>query len=124
MVVKVFSRMLFAFSALIFLVGGSLHALAFPKASTALSTVSLIPFYSNSFRALWLIDSATLVILAILFAIIAIRPQVISKWAAILVALIPFATAVLIYVFVGSFFAAHMLLGASLAAILGGLMEA
>jgi hypothetical protein len=116
--VKPFSRVLLALSALILVIGGIIHGLAFPKASSALDATDLLPFYANSFRALWLIDSATLVILSIIFITISARPSLFSRWMIIGLALIPAATAALIYTFVGSFFPAHMLAAASLAAII------
>ncbi|HEY3052760.1 MAG TPA: hypothetical protein VGK04_05155 [Thermoanaerobaculia bacterium] len=69
-------------------------------------------------EALWLGDSATLLIVAVFFAAIAARPSMATRPALILVALIPAATAILIYMFVGNFYAGHLLLGASAAALL------
>jgi len=68
----------------------------------------------------WLEDSVVLLVLAIVFAVIAAWPSVATKWVIVLVALIPAATAVLVYHFAGSFIAGHILLAAATLAILGG----
>jgi hypothetical protein len=119
--VKTLPRFLLAFASITLLLGGVIHASAFHKAASALAAVDLPSFYANSFKALWLIDSATLIALAIVFGIITARPLMATRWTVVLLALIPAATAVLIYTFVGRFFPAHMLAVASVAAVLGGL---
>lgn len=119
--VKRFPRFLLAFSALVLVAGGLLHAKAFGGAVSALSAVDLSPFYANSFKALWLIDSATLITLAAVFGFIAARPALATRWIVVLLALIPAATAVLIYTFVGGFLPVYMLAIAAVAAIFGGL---
>lgn len=115
-----FLRILLSISALILAAGAVLHAAAFRKALQALSASNLPVFYANSCKGLWLADASTLFTLAILFACIAARPALSTPLAVALLSLIPAATAVLIYVFVGSFFAAHLLLFAAAAALAGG----
>jgi hypothetical protein len=118
---KMLPRILLAFAAVILILGGAMHAAAFKRASAAIAAVNLIPLYANSFRALWLIDSATLFILALLFGVLAFRPRLATRSIVILLALIPAATALLIYNFVGSFFPAHMLITAAIAVFVSGL---
>ena len=96
-------RILLALSSLILVAGGIIHAAAFRRFDAAVAGTSLSPFYGNTARALWLIDSATQLILALTFAWIAIRPGAASPVLIALIGLIPAATAVLIYVFVGNF---------------------
>jgi hypothetical protein len=115
-----FARGLLGVAALVLLAGGVLHARAFSGAVSVLAAVEP-HFYSGSFKALWLIDSATLVSLAALFVFGVVRPRVLTRWALIFLSLIPAATSVLIYTFVGPFFPAHLLLAAAAAVLVAGL---
>jgi len=74
--------------------------------------------YADDFRVLWLADSATLLIVAIILAMLAVRPAAASRGVAIAVAAVPGATAVLLYAFVGNFYAGHLLLATAVAAAL------
>src|SRR5438445_6682705 len=109
-------RLLLAGSSFILALGGPVHAAAFNKAAAILAAANLPPFYAGSFKGLWLADSATLLALAATFGFIAARPAAASRPVLMLLALIPAATAGLIYHFVGSFFAAHLLMTAAVAA--------
>ena len=115
-----FPRLLLLVAALLLLAGGVLHARAFGGALAALSSVSLPHFYSGSFKALWLIDSATLVTVAALLVYIAARPGSVTRWVLIGLALIPAATAVLIYSFVGPFFPVYVFVTAAVAVAASG----
>jgi hypothetical protein len=112
-------RLLLGSSAVILAFGGFMHANAFERALTALAASNLEAFYSKSFKALWLIDSATLLILASIFGLAAIRPGALSRGAIVLLACIPAATALFLYMFIGTFVPAHMLLLAAVAAFSG-----
>ncbi len=115
-------RLLLGGSSLILALGGPAHASAFNKAAVLLAAANLPPFYAGSFKALWLADSSTLLTLAVTFALIAVRPAAASRPVVLLLALIPAATAGLVYCFVGSFLAAHLLMAAALAAFAAGLL--
>ena len=114
-------RILLALSALLSAVGGAIHAAAFRKALAALDASDIPKFYAGSSKGLWLADSATLFILAALFALIAARPSTARRPLVILIALIPAATAILLYTFLGNFFAGHLLLAIAGLAFLAGL---
>ena len=116
-------RLLLAFASLILGLGGLSHAAAFPKALAAIAPSGLPAFYAGSYKALWLADSCTLITLAIVFGVVVVRPAAVNGFVVALLALIPAATAVLIYVFVGSFLPAHLLLAAAVAAFVAGLMH-
>lgn len=116
------SRILLALAALLMGLGGYVHAAAFGKARAQLAGVSLPPFFANSFKALWLADSTTMFSLMLIFALIAARPDVASRPMIGLLALIPAAIGVLIYVFVGNFFAGHMLMATSAFVLLAALL--
>lgn len=116
------SRLLLAFSAVLLAVGAVIHAAAFRHALAALAQSNLRPFFGNSSKALWWSDSTTLFTLALLCGLIAARPAVATRPVVILVAFIPAATAVLIYVFLGAFFAAHLLVASAAAIFIAGLL--
>ena len=107
------SRLLFAASATLLLFGGSVHALAYKKAVAAVTTSNLAAFYAQALKGLWLIDSATLIILAIVFGALAARPASGSGLVVALLASMPAATAALLYYFMGPIPPAHLLLVAA-----------
>jgi hypothetical protein len=90
-----------------------LHALAYAKAEAVIANTNAPAFYANSFRALWLGDSATLVAVAIILVCIIARPLLASDLIVGLLALFPLATALLVYEFVGGFLPAHGLVAAA-----------
>jgi hypothetical protein len=115
-------RLLLAIAALLSAVGGAMHAAAFRKALMAIASSNLPRFYGGSSKGLWLADSATLFILAVIFGLVAARPSTATRPLVMLVALIPAATAVLLYIFLGGFFAGHLLLAIAALAFFAGLL--
>jgi len=103
-------------------IGGASHAAAFNRTLAAVATSDLAPFFGGSLKLLWLADSATMFILAALFGLIASRPITATRPVVLLLALIPAATAVLVYLFLGNFFAGHILLVTAAAVFLAGLL--
>src|SRR5574341_1518185 len=75
LMIRSFPRVLLALSAVILMLGGLMHARAFGKTRVAVAASNLETFYAGSLKALWLIDSATLFTLAIVFALAAFRPS-------------------------------------------------
>ena len=120
---KLFPRFLLALAALILAGGALLHASAFHKVTAALAASNLVPFAAGSLKGLWLADSATCLLLALLFATVAVRPGAASRFVVFLLALIPAATAVFIYTFLGSFIGGHVLLTAAVAASVAALFK-
>ncbi|HEY7180482.1 MAG TPA: hypothetical protein VIC84_03635 [Blastocatellia bacterium] len=114
-------RFLLAFSSLLLVVGGAVHAAAFNLPLAATAKFHLDPFIGGSFKLLWLADSTTMFILAAVFGLIAARPSVATRLLVTLLSLIPAATAVLVYVFLGGFFAGHLLMATAAAAFFAGL---
>ena len=119
---KIFGRVLLAFSAIVFAFGAWIHTSAFARMSASVAKSDLPGFFGNGFRVLWLQDSALQIVFAILFALVAIRPSVATRWVIAIVALIPLTTAMMIYCFIGNFIGGHIFLAGGLAAVLGGLM--
>jgi hypothetical protein len=120
---KSFSRILLAFSALVFVLGAWIHTSAFGKLSAAVAKSDLPAFFADGFRVLWLQDSALQIVFAILFTFVAIKPSAATKPIIILIALIPATTATLIYCVIGNFIGGHIFLAGALAAILGALLK-
>ncbi len=116
-----FPRVLLTLSSLILALGGVMHAAAYGKAVAAITGSNLPAFFGNSLKVFWLGDSATMFLLAAIYGWIAIRPRAATKSVVVLLALLPASTAVLLYTFLGAFFAAHMLLIAAALTFVAGL---
>ena|ERR1051325_3125184 len=120
---KMLSRILLWFSAIVFAVGTWIHSSAFGRMSAAVANSDLPSFLGSGFRTLWVQDSVIQIVLAIVFVVVGIRPSAARKPIIILIALIPMTTAVLIYCFIGNFIGGHIFLTGALAAILGALLK-
>ena len=120
---KLLSRILFAFSALVLAIGAWIHTSAFGRVSAATAKSDLPDFFGKGFKVLWLQDSALQLIFAILFAVLAIRPGAAPRWIVIMLALLLLTTVAFVYYFIGNFIAGHMFLVAAVAAILGALLK-
>ena len=107
-------RILLVLAALLLAGGGVVHALAFWKAMTVISGSDLPAFYAHAFESLWLADATTLIAVGLFCLYVAARPAGASRTALLFVTLIPLATALLLYVFVGNFLPGHILIAASL----------
>ena len=114
---------LLSLSSAILIFGGAMHALAFvQKAASVIGSANVAPFFASELKVLWLADSTTLVLTGGFFAFIAIKPSAASRLVVILVAAVPAATTVLLYSFLGNFYAAHLLAVASAMAIAAALL--
>ncbi len=113
-------RFLLILAAVLLIAGAASHAAALNKALPIIDASGLPPFYSGSFKALWLADSATLLVLAAIFIVITARLDIAIRSLLILLAFIPLATAVLLYTFLGNFFAGHLLLAIAALVVVAG----
>lgn len=120
---KLFSRILLGFSALLLAVGAHFHTRAFGKTAAAVADSNLPVFLGNGLKVLWLQDSVITNILAIIFAIVAINQRAAPRWLIIVLALVPIFTACLIYYFIGNFYGGHVFVIAGIAAIVGALLK-
>ena len=68
---KSYARILLAFAAIILATGAFLHGSAFPKIESAIASSDLAPFAGKSLKVLWLIDSITSLVIALVFVLIA-----------------------------------------------------
>jgi hypothetical protein len=118
------SRSLLAASAAVLAFAGLLHATAFNKAASAVASSNLPVLYANVLKAFWLMNSTTLIVLAVTLGLIAIRPSAATGSVIVLLALIPAAIAALLYTFMGMFIPAHLLLAAAVLALFAGLLRA
>jgi hypothetical protein len=118
---KMLGRILLAFSAILLAVGAWIHTSAFNKVSAAVAKSDLDAFVGKGLKVLWFQDSTIAIVLAIVFAIVAIRPLAVSKTVIVLLGLVPVVTAALAYHFIGNFIGGHIFLTAGVAAIVGGL---
>jgi hypothetical protein len=122
MVLKTLSRILLALSAILLAVGAHFHTSAFNKTASAVAESNLPAFLGNGLKVLWLQDSVITNVLAIIFAVVSIKPTAAPKWIVVVLALVPVATACLVYHFIGNFFGGHIFLIAGIAAISGMLL--
>jgi len=113
-------RALLWLAAVLLAVGAAAHAAAFGRASGVIGRSGLPAFYAGTYRVFWIADSTTMMIGGTIYAAVAIRPSPANGHLVALLALIYVAIAILIYSFIGGFFAAHMLMAASAAACLAG----
>lgn len=118
------ARTLLSAASLLLAIGGASHLKAYPKAVAAVAGSELVPYFGNALKALWLMDSAGMFVLAAVCALVAFRADAASRPVVILLGLIPLSTAVLLYVFIGSFFGAHILMATSTAIALAGWLRA
>ena len=116
-------RGLLAVAAAIFGFGGAKHAIAYRAAGLpGISSSNLPPFLGAELKVLWLADSTTLVALAVTIGYVALKPSSANGTVIMLLALLPTATALLLYGFLGGFYAAHMLMAASAMVFAAGLL--
>jgi hypothetical protein len=119
---KLLGRVLLAFSAIVLAVGAWIHTAGFDRMSAGVAKSDLSPFLGRGFKVLWLQDSTIAIVLAIVFAVVALRPAAASKPVIFVLAIVPVITAALTYYFIGNFFGGHIFLVAGVAAILGRLL--
>jgi hypothetical protein len=117
------SKWLLVLSATILAIGGSLHGLAYRKASTVADHSTLPPFFQGALKGLWLSDSLSSLTLALALASIAANPRLAATPLVLLLAFIPLAMAAVLFLTMGNFFAAYLMLVAGAAAALSALMR-
>jgi hypothetical protein len=117
-------KLLLVGAAVIFGGGSALHAAAFfSKNAAAIGAADLSPILRADLKALWLADSTTLMSMALVCVLLAVRPNSASPWLTLLLALIPISTALLVYVFLGPFYAGHLLIVGAALLVAAGLLS-
>lgn len=110
-------RGLFTFSCICLASGAAVHGLAYNNAAQVVRASNLSEFFAKAFMGLWLSDSINLLALALAFGALAFRPHSGSNTVIGILAAAPIGSAVTIYMTLGGFFAAHVLLAAGVAAL-------
>jgi hypothetical protein len=115
------ARLLLAFASLLFVTGALLHGVTIRRTLRAIDEASnLTPFLASSFKILWIADSSTMFILAVDFGTVAAQPRAASRPVVVLLGLVYGIVAALVYSFLGSFFAGHILLVGAAAVLVAG----
>jgi hypothetical protein len=107
------ARTLLAAAALILISSALLHASAYGQVSSGVAASGLTPLLGNAYRALWLADSTTCAAVGIVAAMLALRPTLARPVIIVTLALIPAATALFIYHFLGAFPPGHLMITAT-----------
>lgn len=102
-------RALCAASALGLAAGAIIHAKAYPGTVPAIDAAALTPFLAGAFKALWLADSAYLIALAAIQAMLTLRPGAASAGLYVLLGAIPLGVSLVMAAFLGAFPPAFML---------------
>ena len=116
------ARLLLGIAAFLLLFDVAIHTAAFAKASPLLGQIVNGDFYPGALRAVWLIDSSSLAVLAALLIAIAWRPGLATRGIVILLGLMPAAAALLFYSICGlGFLPGHLMAGAAILTIAAGI---
>ena len=107
------ARTLLAAAALILISSALLHASAYGQVSSGVAASGLTPLLGNVYRALWMADSTTVATVGIVAGMLAVRPALATPVIAVVLALIPAATAAFIYHFLGAFPPGHLMITAT-----------
>jgi hypothetical protein len=99
--------------ALLMAAGGVMHLSAFRKAAAAAAGSNIPPFFGDALKALWVMDSCGMFVLAAVCVTLVARPDQASCLVVALLSLITHSTAALLYLFIGKFFPAHVLIVAA-----------
>lgn len=114
---------LLALSATVLAAGASVHGLAYPKAAAAAELSTLPPFFQSALKGLWLGDSLSSLLLALVLASIAAKPEWAAKPLVFLLALTPLGISVVLFLTMGRFFASYLMLFAGLSVLLAAVLK-
>jgi hypothetical protein len=107
------ARTLLAAAALILIGSAGLHASAYGTVNAGVAASGLSPLLGNAYRALWISDSTTGAVLGLVVVMLAVWPALATRATVLTLALIPAATAVCIYAFLGPFPPGHLMITAA-----------
>ena len=111
------TRAMYILAASILILGSVLHATGFPRATIEASGLSA--FHVNAYAAMWFSDSLAQFTVGLILVFLSSRRNDSSRTVVVLLTLIPAGIAVVVYLFLGSFFGGHLLVAASVAMIAG-----
>ncbi len=116
------ARTLLAVAALILIGSALLHASAYGRVDAGVAASGLPPLLGNVYRALWVADSTTAAAVGVVSALLAVRPSLARPVIVLVLALIPAATAVCIYHFLGAFPPGHLMITAAVLMVLAAVL--
>jgi hypothetical protein len=112
-------RIWFSITALCLAAGTAVHTAAFPRAASLIGEAHLPGHLPAVLKGLWLGNSVMVLGLAAFFGCLAVQPGMVARPIAVLMTVMMFILAGLVYVFVGNFPPGHILLLAGVAAAAG-----
>lgn len=115
-------RILLGAAAFVLISSALLHASAYGQVNAGVAASALTPLLGNAYRALWMADSTTTAIVGALAGLLALRPTLATPSVVIVLALVPAATAVCIYHFLGAFPPGHLMAIATLLMVVAALL--
>ena len=117
------AQSLLALSAMVFAAGASLHGLAYPKAAVVAEHSTLPPFFQMAFKGLWLSDSVSSLLLSLVLAAVAAKPEWAAKPLVFLLALTPLGMSMVLFLTMGRFFASYLMLIAGVLVLLAATLK-
>jgi len=116
------ARSLFGFAGLCLAAGAILHTAAFRKVAVVIDAAGLPGRFPALLKGLWLCNSLTAAGLALIFGCLAVQPRMMAKPLVLVLSSTLFGLAALLYLQIGSFLPAHILLVAALSALGGSII--
>ncbi len=116
------SRTLLAAAAFVLIGSALLHASAYARVDAGVLASGLSPLLGNAYRALWAADSTTAAAVGVVTAVLAFRPALARPVIVLLLALIPGATALCVYHFLGAFPPGHLMITAAALMVLAAVL--
>ena len=110
---------LFTATALALVLGATMHAAGFPRASWVIDAAHPPALFGALIKGLWLCNSVNIAAFALLFGFAAVRPSTVPRPLLLVFTATLFVLAGFVYATVGNFIAAHILTLAGTAAASG-----
>lgn len=117
------SRILLILAALPMVAGGTGHTVAFRKATAVLDASNLSSQYAAIFKGLWLSIGVVITLIGLAYLMLALWPKLATKTTLGILGALPFASAISIYLTVGNFGPAHLLIACATMALLAALLH-
>ncbi len=115
-------RILLGAAALVLISSALLHASAYGRVDAGVAASALAPLLGNAYRALWMADSTTTAIVGVLAGMLALKPALATPSVVSVLAVVPAATAVCIYHFLGAFAPGHLMVTAALLMVVAAIL--
>lgn len=116
-------KWLLALSATVLAAGASIHGLAYTKAAAVAEHSTLPPFFQSALKGLWLSDSLSSLVLALVLASIAAKPKWAAKPLLFFLALTPLGMSVVLFLTMGNFSAGYLMLIVAVSVLLAAALK-